>query len=240
MTRILITRISEEANAYQTELENAGFEVLSAPMLELKATKNEVQPDFSIYDGLIFTSAQGVRFLDVLPDDLSLPVYCVGSHTAKALSDKGFVNVMNAEGTARDIVPLIKIHTQPSHRLLHVCGRDVAYDLSHDLAALDVLYERYVVYHADMVNDIDDDVVKSIKNQRVDGVIFYSKRTLNNFLYLAEKKEFLNDLKFVVCLCISVGVRESVRTGDWGKVLISNEPNRISMMKLLQKWSKEL
>lgn len=110
-------------------------------------------PDLAGFDGLVFTSANGVRaFIDlVLPARVgaafpALPVFTVGRATARAASGAGFATVRSADGDVAALAALIH-RTAKGARLLHPGALHPAGDLK---GALDGVAEIHVlaVYEA--------------------------------------------------------------------------------------------
>ena len=59
------------------------------------------------YDGLIFTSANAVRFLKMKNHDKSIKCFCVGNLTERSLRLKGFNNTVAASGTVNALKNII-------------------------------------------------------------------------------------------------------------------------------------
>lgn len=101
-TRILVTREASQAAELASRLEKAGALSISCPLVAICPPRDWSRTDSAIarirtFDGLVFTSANGVRsFLSrvlthpgALDELSSLPCYAVGPATAKALEEKG-------------------------------------------------------------------------------------------------------------------------------------------------------
>lgn len=230
---IVITRPLPEAHEYVKELEALGHETLLAPMLAMRHVDFEA-PDLKDYEAVVFTSATGVRFFDV---EAKGAAYCVGEHTEAAAREAGFDPVYSAEGTGADLVNyIIEIARTSDFQkpFLHVRGRDAARALDEDLKAEGLLAERLVVYKADFIDELPGGVVQAFEEKRIRGVTFFSKRTLENFLRLAELKGFTESLSSVKALCISQNVLECVRPELWAGTYSAETPDRDGMRALLE------
>lgn len=230
---ILITRPMPVAKIYAQELEALGFEALCAPMLEVCEEAFEL-PDLDGFQGLIFTSAQGVRTFSARADRRDVAVYCVGTNTADAARECGFADVCSAEGSAGDLLPLVQRRAQAGDRFLHVRGRDVARDIVPEFLAAGFEVVPLVVYCADMLAGIDADIMAAIKAGAVDAVVFFSKRTAENFMTIVEREGAAADLRGIKALCISAGVVECVRVRSWADVQEAPQADRRGMLTLLQ------
>ena len=63
--------------------------------------------DTKNYDGIIFTSANAVRFLKLENEDKNIKCFCVGNLTERSLRLKGFNNTIAASGTVNALKNLI-------------------------------------------------------------------------------------------------------------------------------------
>lgn len=96
-----------------------GFEVLQRPLFEIVAL-DWAAPDVALYDGLMLTSANAVRWAgESLPAMRSLPVLAVGEATARAAAAAGFDVMMTGFAGAHD---LLEHAGETFSRLLHLGG----------------------------------------------------------------------------------------------------------------------
>jgi len=100
--RILITRTREQSTEFATKLRNLGAKVIAFPTIEVLPPTSWKEVDQAIdqlksYDWIIFTSANGVKFLFQRLEErgfplrfpASLKICTIGSATAKQIKGKG-------------------------------------------------------------------------------------------------------------------------------------------------------
>ncbi|MCP5039943.1 MAG: uroporphyrinogen-III C-methyltransferase [bacterium] len=101
--RVLVTRTLEQASAMGSALRASGAEPVVVPMIELAASERLGDLDRALsqletYDGLLFTSANAVRFFTARARELDLTgafatlrarVLCVGPQSARAALEAG-------------------------------------------------------------------------------------------------------------------------------------------------------
>lgn len=100
--RVLVTRTAEQARGFMTRLEQEGAEVIHIPLLEFRPPADWKPLDRAIrsvdrYEGLIFTSANAVRFFfdrvfqlkRDLRDQKGIDFYAIGPATRQALEQRG-------------------------------------------------------------------------------------------------------------------------------------------------------
>lgn len=233
--KILITRPQEAADRFSKELHGQGFEVLSAPMLVIRALEFDA-PDLSPYQALIFTSANGVRSFCERVNGRDFAVYVVGKQTQEEAQDKGFQEIYTANGGTEELVAMIANEAPDQGRpFLHVRGVDIAKPLDELLEAEGFNVQNLIVYEADAVAEISPNIVSAIKNSEIEGVMFFSKRTAENFVQLARKNHLLDALKSIKALCISAVVLECVQSLQWSETYASDQPDRAGMLALLSR-----
>ena len=103
---IIFTRPLIEAEDLLKKFFSSGHKIIHVPTL--KISSNDMMPiDTNDFSGLIFTSANAVRFLKLKNLDKKIKCYCVGSITEKSLRQKGFNNTFAASGTVNALKNLI-------------------------------------------------------------------------------------------------------------------------------------
>ena len=159
--------------------------------------------------GLAFTSANGVRaFQPFAAPARHLPAYGVGPQTAAALSAAGFSNVHIAGG---DVTSLARTITDdcPEGPVLHISGRDQAGDLAATLKAAGCEARRAVLYEARAATELPPAALTALRDNALDGVILYSKRSAEIFYRLAGAANL--DASLPQAFCLSAGVAEIAR-----------------------------
>ena len=79
---ILLTRPLEDCSEMIIKFKSLGHQVSHLPLLNIEKIDYE-QINFSDYKGIIFTSANAVKYLDHKNIDKNLLCFCVGSATEK-------------------------------------------------------------------------------------------------------------------------------------------------------------
>jgi len=232
---VVITRPINEARDYAAELQDAGFESLIEPMLEIKPCGFEA-PDLSAHDGILLTSANSVRcYADGGGVVSDIHVYCVGKYTAQTARDVGFDSVISVDGTGADLLGyILGVDGLAGGRFLHVCGRHVAFPIVEGLKKAGVLADALVVYESVQVNGFSDGFMEALEGGLVDAVTFYSKRTADAFVANVVQSESESLFEGIKALCISDAVVKCVRVLPWAASYVSKTPDRDGMMRILR------
>ena len=94
---ILFTRPLEDCYEMILKFQSLGHEVSHLPLINIEGLKYELI-NYSDFRGIIFTSANAVKFLDIKNIDKKIACFCVGSATEKKARSSGFQNVFAADG----------------------------------------------------------------------------------------------------------------------------------------------
>ena len=223
---ILITRPQPDANDYAKRVEAAGFKTLVEPVLRVEPLPFAV-PDTDAYDGLVFTSTNGVR-LSPPGFDAGLPVYCVGKKTANEATAKGFTNVVSADGDAAALSALLKEKAH-GQKLLHIHGKHVGGG-----GVKGASIEDLIVYQTNRIPNLSPSCIRALKEKRIQAVTFFSARTARTFINLIQKHDLLETLGAIKLLSISDSVLSSVRTYRWAGTYTSETPDAIGMLTLIK------
>lgn len=232
---ILITRPEAEARQLADKLEQEGYDTVCTPMLTFR-TLDFKQPDLSAYRGLIFTSAHGVRVLAEVTDLRSIAVFAVGRQTAAEAHGAGFEEVVSADGAAADLVKMIEAAAEDqAGPWLHVRGRDAALSVKDELQAAGIPADEIIVYAADQADHFSPEALDALRGDKIDAVMFFSKRTAENFLRLVDENGLEPHLRRIKALSISPAVLECVQAERWAETYTSSRPERDAMQEILRK-----
>ena len=99
---ILLTRPLEDCSEMILKFKSLGHQVSHLPLLEINKV-NYSDKSFLNFKGIIFTSANSVKFLDLKQIDKNILCFCVGNATEKKARGIGFQKVISAEGNVENL-----------------------------------------------------------------------------------------------------------------------------------------
>ncbi len=142
---ILLTRPQKQAERFAQTCRAAfgdQIEIIISPLLEIQIL--EIQTPINSYDGLIFSSENGVQAYQQNFSKTGLPAYCVGARTAKAATAAG-LQAFTANGTAANLIAMIE-RENPKGALLHIHGAQTRGEIVQNLQASGHLADGVVAY----------------------------------------------------------------------------------------------
>ena len=129
---IIFTRPLIDSEDLMMNFFKSGHKVIHIPTLRI-ASANMQPINTKDYDGLIFTSANAVRFLKIKNDDKNIKCFCVGNLTERSLRLKGFNNTVAATGTVNALKNIIINSEKNIKNLVYLCGDVISYELDKEL-----------------------------------------------------------------------------------------------------------
>ena len=133
---ILFTRPLEDCHEMILKFQSLGHEISHLPLIKIEGLKYEV-PNYSEFKGIIFTSSNAIKFLDIKNIDKKLKCFCVGDATEKKARSAGFQNVFAAEGNVNNLKELILQNFKPSEgKLIYISGEIISSDLDKELTSV--------------------------------------------------------------------------------------------------------
>jgi len=233
--RVLITRAHDDAALLAEVLDRAGIESIIDPLLDI-ATVPGPRLDLSGVQGLLMTSANGVRAFCQRSDNRTVAVYAVGDASAREATRLGFTDVHSASGDVDALAELIKQKVDPnSGTLLHGAGSKVAGDLAGALRANGFSYVREVLYEVNKADRLSPQTIADFEAGLIDGVLLYSPRTATLFSDLARLAEIDNVLASVTAYCLSPNVAEKSASLAWKRLAVAAQPDQTTLVMLLIK-----
>ncbi|MDA7636414.1 uroporphyrinogen-III synthase [Candidatus Pelagibacter sp.] len=179
---ILLTRPLEDCSEMIIKFKSLGHQVSHLPLLSIEKIDYD-QINFSDYKGIIFTSANAVKYLDHKNIDKNLLCFCVGSATEKKARSAGFQNVIAAEGNVGNLKELIlQNFDQKDGQLIYISGETISVDLDQQLTNEGYSVKRIVNYKTIYNQKFDDNFVRELMLKIPDMVYIYSQNSASSFL----------------------------------------------------------
>ena len=232
---ILLTRPKHDAEQDAKYLEDLGYSPLISPLLNIEPLKHSATKSKK-YQAIIFTSANAVRLFK--HHDTSQKAFAVGNNTAAALTDAGYKNINNANGTAKDLETLIRNRQNTSDKLAFIRGQDIAYPLAQQLKKYGYKIDEYITYKTNYINRFTQETIKKITDGNCVAITLYSKKTAENMMKIFEKTIPTPNLKHTKLLCISPSVLEYVHSkmpnNIWHSTYSAKTQDRDGMLSLIK------
>lgn len=235
MRSVLVTRPQPVADEFAEKLRREGYNAYVAPMMEYVGL--EADPgDLSVYQAIVFTSAQAVQFFAPRVADRNLAVLAVGDATAAAARKAGFEKVFSARGSSEDVAELIKSKTPELElkKVLHPCSDDTADDIGAAVTSLGVDVVQLPVYKAQFLDALPPEVQAALERGDIDVVTVFSTRTAENFVRLLLQKNLRGVSARLEAVCISPTVATMLKELPWRTVRIARQPRMEAVMDALR------
>ena len=234
---VLVTRPSQDAEPLIARLGELGVAASAEPLFSI-AIKEGAKPKLSGVQGLLATSANGIRAFAALEVTRELPVYAVGDATAQAAVEAGFERIESAGGDVEALAELVAVRVDPAKgALLHVAGTELSGNLGKTLKEKGFTYRRSVLYEATVATGLTSGTEGAIREGRLDGVLFFSPRTAERFVALARKARLVRACSGLSAFCLSHAVAEQVGAISWREVHVAERPDQETLLALLGKKS---
>jgi uroporphyrinogen-III synthase len=229
----LITRPLADSRGLSEALEARGYAPLVEPMLSIHFL-DAAAPDPRRYQGILATSANGVRALARLVAWRHLPVWAVGDASAREARDLGFATVESAAGDVATLAGLVAARVDPgAGPLLHVVASRAAGDLAGALAERGFTVDKAVLYAAEPAADFSPALVEALARNRLAAALFFSPRTAATFVRLAERRAVGESLRPIKALALSRAVAETLSPLPWRAVAVAERPDQAALLVLL-------
>ena len=219
---ILFTRPLEDCQETIIKFQLLGHEVSHMPLIYVeKRNYNEI--NFENFKGIIFTSSNAIKFLNLKKINKKINCFCVGSATEKKARNSGFQNTFSAEGNVNNLKELILQNFNLSDgKLLYVSGEIVSNELDKKLISEGYDVERIVNYIVKHVEKLNEDFVEKIKMKMPNIVYVYSQNSAASFLNLIKNYNLGSLWMDTNLMCISEKTSSVLNEIKWKKIFIFN------------------
>ena len=219
---ILLTRPLEDCLEMILKFRSLGYQVSHLPLLNVEKINYE-EVNFSDFGGIIFTSANAVKFLNLSKLDKNILCFCVGSITEKKVRDVGFQNTIAAEGNVSNLKELIlQNYTFKNKPILYVSGEIISTDLDQQLLDEGYNVKRIINYRVRHNKKFDENFIKELKVKMPDIVYVYSQNSASSFLNFIKIHQVENLWMNTNLMCIGEKTSSILNEIKWKKIFLFN------------------
>ena len=219
---ILFTRPLEDCHEMILKFQLLGHEISHLPLINIEGLKHEV-PNYSEFKGIIFTSTNAIKFLDIKNINKKLKCFCVGSATEKKARNAGFQNVFAAEGNVNNLKELILQNFNPTEgKLIYISGEVVSSNLDQELILDGYSIDRIINYRANEIKKYDENFIEKLKLNMPDITYIYSKNSAINFLKVIKNYQLETLWMNTNLMCVGEKTSAVLNEIKWKKIFLFN------------------
>ena len=219
---IIITRPIEDSLELIRNLSFKNHVVTHLPLINIKKISNK-KINFHNYKGIIFTSANAIKFLETENIPKNIYCFCVGETTEKKAKDFGFYNAISAGGNVDVLIELIiRTFDKNLGRLLYVSSEFISKELDLELKKKSYSVDRIINYTSEPINQIEQNTLDYINKNTPDVIFVYSEKSAINLKDLIKKYSLVDVMVLSNLMCISKKTSKVLEFIKWKKVIFFN------------------
>ncbi len=115
--------------------------------------------------------------------------------------------------------------------VVHLCGREVAGDLTGELERAGFSAWRLPVYEAVAAPELSQGLRQRLGEAKLDAALFFSPRTADTFVRLVAKAGLAERCTSVLAVCLSPAVAERLQPLAFRRVIVADKPERAAMIR---------
>ena len=219
---ILLTRPLEDCSEMILKFQSLGHQVSHLPLLSVNQINYE-EINFLDYEGIIFTSANAVKFLDLKKIEKKILCFCVGSATERKARNLGFQNVIAAEGNVENLKELIlQNFNKKDGKLIYISGETVSVNLDQQLKKEGYNIKRVINYKTSHTEKFKEGFVNELKLKIPDIVYIYSENSASSFLNFIKNYQLESLWMNTNLMCIGEKTSTILNEIKWKKIFLFN------------------
>ncbi len=219
---ILFTRPLEDCKEIMIKFKLLGHEVSHMPVISVEK-KNYSEINFKEFKGIIFTSSNAIKYLNLKNIDKKINCFCVGFATEKSAKNFGFLNTFSADGNVNNLKEIILQNFNSSEgKLLYVSGEIISYELDKKLISEGYNVKRLINYKTKHVEKLNENFIEKMKFKMPNIVYIYSQNSAESFLKLIKNYNLSNLWIDTNLMCISEKTSSILNEIKWKKIFIFN------------------
>ena len=218
----MLTRPLEDCSEMIVKLQSLDHKVSHLPLINVEEVLHD-EINFADYGGVIFTSSNAVKNLNVKNLNKKLICFCVGSTTEKKARSLGFQNTIAAEGNVSNLKELILQNYELKETpLLYVSGEIISTDLDQQLLREGYTVKRIINYKVNHIEKFDENFVNELKQSMPDIVYIYSQNSASSFLNFIKIYQTENLWMNTNLMCIGEKTSSILNEIKWKKIFLFN------------------
>ena len=219
---ILLTRPLEDCLEMILKFKSLGHQVSHLPLLEIDKV-NYDEKSFLDFKGIIFTSANAVKYLNLDQIDKNVLCFCVGNATEKKARSAGFQNVISADGNVENLKELILQNFKPKDgKLIYVSGETISIDLDKKLLNEGYNIKRIINYKTTHSKKFNEKFTDELKQNLPDIVYVYSQNSASSFLNYIKLYQLESSWMNTNLMCIGEKTSSILNEIKWKKIFLFN------------------
>ncbi len=219
---ILLTRPLEDCSEMILKFQSLGHKISHLPLLTIEKINYE-EINFFDYGGIIFTSANAVKFLNLNKLDKNILCFCVGNITEKKARSVGFQNTIAAEGNVLNLKELIFQNYETKNKpLLYISGELISINLDQELSKEGYSIKRIINYRVSHNQKFNENFIKKLKANMPDMVYVYSQNSASSFLNFIKIHQIENTWMNTNLMCIGEKTSSILNEIKWKKIFLFN------------------
>ena len=219
---ILLTRPLQDCSEMIIKFQSLGHKVSHLPLLSIKKILHE-EIDLSKFKGIIFTSSNAVRFLNLNGLDKNIKCFCVGNATEQEARGHGFSNTITAEGNVLNLKELILQNFDKTEgKLIYVSGENISVDLDNQLQNEGYEVKRLINYETVHNEKFDNDFINKLKLDMPDMVYVYSQNSASSLLKFIKFNQLESLWMSTNLMCIGEKTSAKLNEIKWKKIFLFN------------------
>ena len=219
---ILLTRPLDDCKDLIIKFKSLGHKVSHLPVLKIEPLEYE-KINFNDYKGIIFTSSNAVKNLNLENINKKINCFCVGSATEKIVKQKGFQNIFCADGNVDNLKEIILQNFGNNQgSLLYVSGEIISSNLDRDLILEGYSVKRIINYTVFPIKEISEEFIKNLKSSIPDIIFIYSENSAKNYLNLLKKYGLFDLWMNTNLMCLGEGASSVLNEIKWKKIFLFN------------------
>ena len=219
---ILLTRPLEDSQEIILRFKSLGHQVSHLPVINIEK-KDYENINLNEFKGIIFTSANAIKNLDVSKINKNIFCFCVGEATEKIVKEKGFQNIFTASGNVANLKEIIlQNFDKKIGNLVYVSGELISYDLDLELKKEGYTIKRIITYKVNSNQILSDEFIKELKYSIPEIVFIYSENSARSYLNLLKKYNLLDIWMETNLMCLGEKASSVLNEIKWKKIFLFN------------------
>ncbi|PEJ56601.1 hypothetical protein CN692_16455 [Bacillus sp. AFS002410] len=244
---ILVTRAEHQADEFNHLIHQLGGCPINLPLQKIVKSNisiNELENLIDETDWILFTSVNSVNyFVQYITYELKVKmnqkkIGAVGEKTKSRLIEEGLqVNFLPSQFTGKTFASELSYIVEKGTKFLFIRGSLASDNVPNILEKNGNLVNLLTVYETIANVTIKDDLIKLLKNEKLDVITFLNPFSVEQFCFLIENIICMEDLKNIKIACIGEVTAQKAKEKGFNNMIV---PDKYTIESLLKKIADDI
>ena len=233
---ILITRPKAQSKGLKLLLLSKGYKTFQESFYSIKYYNSKIFYNKNYY--YIFPSIHAVQSLVKSKQIYKFKdarIFVIGKKVKEALLKSGCNNILVTVKDSDSLIKVLQTSKYCEAKFFYISSNIINKDFFAKIKKYKIYIKKRIIYKTIPAKSFTKTLLISLSLNKIAGVTFYSRLSVDTFLNLLVKYKMLSNVKTINMYCISKRVAKPLKQKNFKHIYIAEKPNQTALVSSIKK-----